>query len=290
MNSIQAVATFLKEKRWLFPDNPKEQIVPLGSRWNNDNFMVKIQELYGESRYLLRLTRGGGFGVMARIAYEFGVLMAVRSSGVTPRPFYCDEAAVVDGRPTGALLMEFLSGQPLVSVIHWRLAAHTLGLIHVLPKVEALVERDDPVMDVYGMCGGSAVTIPPSHRKELQRLTDEAARLLAGEERVVTHGSTQLSDFVVDEDRGRAWLVDWENGGVSSRWVDVGLFMASAAATGPFCRTDDERREFLETYALTAGLFMPMDDMLKRAAVFERVCELRDQAAQGQYGFDARRV
>ncbi|MFH1912701.1 MAG: aminoglycoside phosphotransferase family protein [Pseudomonadota bacterium] len=260
------------------------QIVPLGSRWNNDNFVVTMQELYGETKYLLRLTRGGGFGLMARIAYEFGVLQTVRQSGITPRPFFCDEAAMVDGQSAGALLMEFLTGQPLVCDTHWWLAAQTLGLIHSLPAHGRLVEREEPVMDVYGMFDGITTMDTQAHGAELSRLAQRAARLLAGEERVVTHGSVQPSDFVVDEDRGRAWLVDWENGGMSTRWVDVGLFMASAAMVpvGAYCRTDDERREFLDAYALAAGVSMPMEDMLARAAVFERVCELRTEIAKGR--------
>lgn len=282
--SVQAVAAFLRGKGWLLSEDPENQIVSLGSRWNNDNFVITVDELYGESRYLLRLTRGGGFGLMARIAYEFAVLQAVRRSGVTPRPFFCDEAAEVDGQPTGALLMEFLTGRPLACDTHWRLAAQTLGLIHSLPADGRFVVREEPVMDVYGMCGGNEAMDTQAHGTELNRLAQRAARLLTGEDRVVTHGSAQPSDFIVDEDRERAWLVDWENGGVSTRWVDVGLFMSGAATVqvGAYCRTDDERREFLEAYALAARVVMPMEAMLERAAVFERACELRDEAREGR--------
>jgi aminoglycoside phosphotransferase (APT) family kinase protein len=276
MQSVQSVANFLNTRKWVLVDDPAEQIAPLGSRWNNENFVITAHELYGETRYFLRLGRGGGLGLMARIAYEFGVLQVLGRSGITPRPFYCDEAATMDGVLTGALLMEYLPGQPFVCAEHWRLAAQALAVVHAQHVKARLIVRHDPVMDVYGMCavsGGEG----SDHLDELHYLAARARRLLGDEERVVVHGSVRPTDFVVDEDGTRAWLVDWENGGVSSRWADLGLFMASAAAAtdGAYCRDDAERRDFLDVYAMAAGVAMPMDDMLLRAAIFERACALR---------------
>lgn len=287
MQSVQAVADFLNARKWVLVDDPAEQIIALGTHWENDNFVITAHELYGEARYFLRLGRGGGFGLMARIAYEFGVLQALGRSGITPRPFYCDEAATMDGVLTGALLMEYLPGQPFVCAKHWRLAAQALAVVHAQPvhaqHVKArLIVRHDPVMDVYGMCAVSGDE-GAEHLDELRELSARARRLLGDEERVVVHGSVRPTDFVVDEDGTRAWLVDWENGGVSSRWADLGLFMASAAATpdGGFCRDDAQRREFLDAYAMAAGMAMPVDDMLVRAAIFERACALRLSRSAG---------
>lgn len=295
MTTLQSVAGFLTTRGWVLIDDAEEQIMSLGSCWNNDNYVITAHELYGETRYLLRLGRGGGLGLMARFDYEYGVLQAVGRSGRTPRPFYCDGAAVVGGETVGALLMEYLPGRAFECAGDWELAAQALAVIHAQPEDSRLMVRDDPVMDTYRLCAGpdapdaaccaTGEGAAGEHGdrvcSELRTLVREAGALLRDEARVVVHGSVRLTDFVVDEDGDRAWLVDWENGGVSSRYVDLGLFIASAAAAGEagFCRTQSEQRAFLAVYAQAAGLTAPTDAMLTRASLFARVCELRRSLA-----------
>ncbi|MBU4191385.1 MAG: phosphotransferase [Pseudodesulfovibrio sp.] len=297
MKSLEAVAEFLTTRGWVLVDDPEEQIVSLGSRWNNDNYVITAHELYGETRYFLRLGRCGGLGRMARFDYEFGVLQSVGRSGVTPRPFYCDAAAVVGGEPVGALLMEYLPGRDFEGAGDWELVAQALAVVHAQPLDSRLLVRNDPVMDTYRLCAGPDAQDTTcgatgagragmdrhgeEWRAELRSLVHEAGALLRDEARVVVHGSVQLTDFVVDEDWGRAWLVDWESGGVSSRYADLGLFIARAAAVGEagFCRTEGEQQAFLAAYAQAAGLTVSTDVMLARASLFARVCRLQGLVA-----------
>lgn len=291
MITLEAVAEFLTTRGWVLIDDPEEQIVSLGSCWNNDNYVITAHELYGETRYFLRLGRCGGLGLMARFEYEFGVLQAVGRSGVTPRPFYCDATAVVGGEPVGALLMEYLPGRGFECAGDWELAAQALAVVHAQPVDSRLLVRNDPVMDTYRLCAGpdapnaascaTGADVAVDHGdgvcSELRSLVHEAGALLRDEAWVVVHGSVRLTDFVVDEDWGRAWLVDWENGGVSSRYADLGLFIARAAAAGEagFCRTEGEQRAFLAAYAQAAGLTVSTDVMLARASLFAHVCQMR---------------
>lgn len=304
MSPLQSVAEFLTTRGWALIDDPEEQIMALGSCWNNDNYVVTAHELYGETRYFLRLGRGGGLGLMARFNYEYGVLQAIARSGRSPRPFYCDGAAVVGGETVGALLMEYLPGRAFECAGDWELAAQALAVIHAQPVDSRLMVRDDPVMDTYRLCAGpdtpdaaccaTGAGAAGEHGdrvcSELHALVREAGALLRGEARVVVHGSVRLTDFVVDEDGDRAWLVDWENGGVSSRYADLGLFIAGAAAAGEagFCRTQGEQRAFLVAYAQAAGLDVSMDAMLARASLFARVCELRQAVMQENVGAPAK--
>lgn len=298
MISVQVIAEFLTTRGWVLIDDPDEQIVSLGSCWNNDNYLITAHELYGETQYFLRLSRSSGLGVMARFDYEFGVLQAVGRSGVTPRPFYCDGAALVGGEPAGALLMEFLPGRGLACASDWKLAAQALAVVHAQPVDSRLLVRDDLVKDTFRLCAGPAHMTEAGDMErheepwsaELHSLVQEAGALLQDDARVVVHGSVRLTDFVVDEDGDRAWLVDWENGGVSSRYADLGLFIASAAAAGDagFCRTQGEQRAFLAAYAQAAGLAVSMDAMLARALLFARMCKLRQAVMQENVGAPAK--
>jgi aminoglycoside phosphotransferase (APT) family kinase protein len=292
MKSLQTVAELLNSKGWVAVDDPEEQISYLGAHWGNDNYVITAGELYGQTSYFLRLGRGADLGRMAHIEYEFMVLQALKRSGVSPRPFYCDESARVQGEPVGALLMEFLPGRQLVCSKDWRLAVQTLALVHRQPVDGGLVSRKDPLMDTCDLCARQVSGMPTglalekaryvsSHLDTLRSLTRQGRTLLMGDEPVVTHGSVRPSDFIVDEDRAWAWLVDWENGAVSSRYSDLGMFMAVAArdAADGFCRTHEEKMEFLDAYVLASGLETPLEVVMARACLFQDVCVLQEALA-----------
>ncbi len=288
MKSVQSVADFLNAKNWVVVDDALEQIVPLGPQWANDNYVVTVNELYGETRYFLRLGRETGLGLMARLAYEFSVLQAMSRSGMTPRPFYCDESAKVDGEPVGALLMEFLPGRSMDCASDWRLAAQTLARVHAQPVDSRLIVRERPLVDMCNRCSelvsaigrygdpGAAEEAGDS-LKALISLADEARALLADDALVVTHGTVRASDFIVDEDGDKGWLIDWENGAVSSRYADIGLFMAHASglcASGCY-GSENDRLGFFEEYVATIGFDMGLDRLAERVALFERAFMLR---------------
>jgi aminoglycoside phosphotransferase (APT) family kinase protein len=287
MKSVQSVAEFLNAKKWVVVDDALEQIVPLGPQWTNDNYVITVSELYGETRYFLRLGRETGLGLMARLAYEFTVLQAMSRSGMTPRPFYCDEIAKVDGETVGALLMEFLPGRSIDCASDWRLAAQTLARVHAQPVDSRLIVRKRPLVDMCDHCselvsaigrrGSGAAEEAGASLEALNVLADEARALLADDILVVTHGAVRASDFIVDEDGDKVWLIDWENGAVSSRYADIGLFMAQASglcASGCF-GSEKERSVFFEEYAVTAGLDIGLDRLAERVALFERAFVLR---------------
>jgi 2-phospho-L-lactate guanylyltransferase len=288
MKSVQSVADFLNAKKWLVVDDAQEQIVPLGPQWTNDNYVITVSELYGVTRYFLRLGKETGLGLMARLAYEFSVLQAMSRSGLTPRPYYCDEIAKVDGEPVGALLMEFLPGRSIDCIADWRLAAQTLALVHTQPVDARLIVRERPLDDMCDHCSELVSAIgrrgDPGAAEEagasleaLNSLADQARTMLAEEALVVTHGAVRASDFIVDEDGDKVWLIDWENGAVSSRYADIGLFMAQASGLCPSgCfGSKDERLGFFEAYAATAGLDIGLDRLAERVAIYERAFVLR---------------
>lgn len=288
MEKLQAVYDYLNTKGWVILDDLEEQVVLVGRSETNENYHIIANELYGETPYFLRFNRGSRLGITDQSEYEFTVLQALRRSGVTPRPFYCDpETPHTLGK--GALLVEYLPGRPLNYAGDWAVAARVLAAVHSQPVDGRLMVQDAPLADIVRECAGlSGYFDATRHARikagyiscldDLRDLVDGAQTLLAGDTLVITHGELCASDFIVEEEDGEtAWLVDWESGVVSSRYLDLGLFMAHAVLAGEmgFCRNDEEKLRFLETYCNAAGLDMPVQTVLRKAALFEEAATLR---------------
>jgi aminoglycoside phosphotransferase (APT) family kinase protein len=138
---------------------------------------------------------------------------------------------------------------------------------HCSELVSAIGRRGDPGAAQEAGVGLEALNV----------LADEARALLADDAPVVTHGAVRVSDFIVDEDGDKVWLIDWENGAASSRYADIGLFMAQASglcASGCF-GSENDRLGFFEEYAATVGLDIGLDRLAERVALFERAFVLR---------------
>jgi hypothetical protein len=173
-------------------------------------------------------------------------------------------------------------------VSDWRLAAQTLARVHAQPVDSRLIVRKRPLVDMCDHCSELVSAIgrrgDPGAAQEagvgleaLNVLADEARALLADDAPVVTHGAVRVSDFIVDEDGDKVWLIDWENGAASSRYADIGLFMAQASglcASGCF-GSENDRLGFFEEYAATVGLDIGLDRLAERVALFERAFVLR---------------
>lgn len=283
MNKI--VTKFLKQKGWAEIDDPEEQIEQLGVSPTNVTYLIRLNEIYGETRHVFRINLESAMGLADPSGYEFSVLQALRRSGVTPRPYYVDGGDKVT-LGNGAMLMEYLPGRQLRYVDDYRLAARTLAAIHAQPA-EGLVVSENPLRDAARQCdegvakvreSGSGIMVSGMKKcvEELDWLAGKVERWESEDPLVIVHGAPAANDFVVDEDGERAWLVDWETAMISNRYYDLGRFMLMASYAGEtgFCRDESEKRLFLEAYAEAAGMDVPVDEMLERADIFARAAEL----------------
>lgn len=287
MDKVQAVFEYLNSKGWVPLEDCDDQISLLSRGENNENCLITAYEIYGEARYVFRVNHGSRLGLTDQAEYEFTVLQALRRSGVTPRPFYCD-CSDCDTLGDGVLFMEYLPGRHFSYGADWELAAQVFAAVHSQPADGRLIVQDNPLGDMVRECSGLAdrfsgprnVQVRAGYESclgDLRNLAEKGQPLMAGEPGVIIHGDLCASDFIVEEDGERAWLVDWESGVVSSRYIDLGQFMSQAAQAGEmgYCRNDAEKARFIEAYVEAAGLEASVDDIMHRAALFAEAAELR---------------
>jgi aminoglycoside phosphotransferase (APT) family kinase protein len=291
MNSKQEVYEYLNSKGWVKLDDYEEQVVPLGSGESNTNFLITANELSGEVQYLFRVNHLSRLGLMDHVEYEFAVLQAVRRSGVTPRPFYCDSEPGSLGM--GVMLMEYLEGRPLVCNDDWKVAAETLATVHCVPAGVRLLQQKNPVLDSVRHCrkvvekigtredGDKVLAQLGMSIEKLEYIAGEVEEFFDDDFPVIVNGSVRPSDFLVDDENGdedkTGVLVDWECGVVSSRYVDMGQFFVQASLAGEsgYCRDDDEKKRFSEAYMNAAGLDVPVEEFIRRANLFGQAAVIR---------------
>lgn len=205
MDKMQVVYDYLNKKGWVVLDDLDEQVELLAKDGNNENYLITASEIYGDARYVLRVNHASPFGLRDQVDYEYAVLQALRLSGVTPRPFYSDSIDAGDlGR--GALLMEHLPGRALDVAAEYELVAEALAAVHSQPVDECLISK------------------------------------VSRDGAVITHGAPFVSDFIVSEEGDKAWLVDWENCAIASRYDDLAFFLRDATLPG------EAEHRFIESY------------------------------------------
>jgi len=237
MEKMQIVYDYLNKKGWVVLDDLEEQVELLTSGISNENYLITATEIYGEAQYVFRVNHASPFGLEDHADYEYTVLLALRRSGVTPRPFYSDCATAGD-LGQGALLMEYIPGRQLDAANEYELAARVLAAVHSQPVDDRLIVRKSPSDDDNDL--------------------------------VMSHGAPCASDFIVGEEGDRAWLVDWENCTVASRYADLGFFLAHASLDA------NASQLFIESYVEATGIEADIAD------VFSRAMRAKKAAANGK--------
>ena len=299
----RAVAAFLQHAAWI-PGGLTTPLTPGGVRFlaageYNENYQVAASD---GARYVFRLNHGSQIGQERQIEYEYNVLHALQHSGVTPRPFRCDPRP--QGLSHGALLMEFLPGQPLDYRRDCALAARIFARIHTQPVPAAgdcdppLLRQLRPVEAIARESLGLLWRHPEHPRREIftrlmayhdevMELDRTMGHLFDDEPLTLVNTEVNAGNFLVDrhphgdpaQDRG--WLVDWEKAVISVRYQDLGHFLVP---TTTLWKTDwrftaATRLEFLKAYrqALVeaSGPDIPLEELSAKTRLLERVILLR---------------
>lgn len=285
MDTIGRIYDFLNKKGWVVLDDPEEQISLLYSGEHNTNYLITVSELYGEARYVFRVNHSSRLGLTDQIEYEFAVLQALRRSGVTPRPFYCDANPGAE-LGNGVLLMEYLEGRPLNYGGDWQVAAQILARVHSVSVDGRLIVQKNPVWDFARECQGLIHGFRPMPNsddilvrlgecvEELETLAGEFERLVEMELPVIVNGGACSSDFLIDDNGENkiGKLVDWECGVISSRYVDIGQFFAQACQVGEFgyCRDEGEKQRFAQAYIDAGGFEISVSEVVRCATLYEK--------------------
>jgi aminoglycoside phosphotransferase (APT) family kinase protein len=246
----------------------------------NENFLVRS----AGDRYVFRINHGSQLELERQISYEFSVLQAVEPSGVTPRPFFVEEAPGLDG--SGVLLMQFLPGRPLDYRADWQAAASIFAVIHSLPHPSGLVCQPDPVTALVQE-SRRLIDRFLDHplRRERSALEDYYERMrdlaatgpFAGEPMCLVNTEVNSHNFLIDDESGSAYLVDWEKAVVSCRYQDLGHFVVPTTTRWKtnVVYSDEEKRRFLAEYHSRARLGLDIEELFQKTQTMERAILLR---------------
>ena len=294
MEFVINIFEYLNKKGWVVLTDAEEQVTLLGHGKCNSNFLISAQELYGEAKYLFRLNHTSSLGVPDQVEYEFDVLQALRRSGVTPRPFYCDSCPE-SKLGKGVLFMEYLEGRQLRYSEDLAVAAEVMGKVHSIPvdgrfvaqknRLSNFISRKNELMDcakMYGHEGESTLRLNEWFR-ELADIANSIEDVLAEDSPVIINGSVSCSDFIVhgdDEDETKKGsLVDWERGAVSSRYFDIGQFLVQASLSGEHGHRlhEVDKCHFAEVYIEAVGLDVSTDELVQRSSLVEHAITLQNK-------------
>lgn len=293
METIQAIYTFLAARGWVQLDDPEEQIRFLAAGEYNANYLITIDEIYGEAKYVFRINHGSQLNLREQIEYEYYVLKALARSGVTPRPFYCEPDPGYEELGNGVLLMEFLPGRPLNYATDWQEAATIFASVHGQPVDDHLIVQANPILDIARESDGLIRRYPDhpmqgkrdrllQYHADILALADDAEALFQDDPLVIVNTEVNSHNFIIDEDEStkRGWLVDWEKAVVSSRFQDLGHFLVPTTTLWKttFRFSQEDKRAFVAAYLKAAHLPMDMDTAMHCTNVMERTILLRAMA------------
>lgn len=114
----------------------------------NINFILESSNL----KAVLRLNTGSQMHLKDQIGYEYRTLHILEKTGVTPKPFLCDNSLSIS--PYGMLLMEYIPGRWLEYEKDYLLAADVFARIHQVKYFpgSGLIKADRPATDVLNEC------------------------------------------------------------------------------------------------------------------------------------------
>jgi aminoglycoside phosphotransferase (APT) family kinase protein len=277
-DSLAQIKRFLVDSGWV------ENLVSvafLAAGEYNANYLVATPS----DRFVLRINHGSQLGLgQAQIAYEYKVLQALQSSGVTPVPLACHPAPEPLGG--GALLMTYLPGQALVYQRDLERAAQIFARVHTVPLPSGLVVQADPVRDIAIESEG-LINRFGDHPLEKERdqirayhdsvlaLADRTRSLFTDEARCLVNTEVNSGNFLISD--AGSFLVDWEKAVESYRYQDLGHFMVPTTTLwkSDTVLTPEEKKRFLTAYHQAAGLDMDLDLLIRKSRVMEKTILLR---------------
>ncbi len=256
-------------------------VSPLAGGEYNLNFLLTA----GAEKLVFRVNIDTQIGRDDQIVYEYKALELLAASGVTPRPYFVDDSRRELLR--GVSIMEYLPGRPLVYETDLDQAAALLARIHQVPVDPArnhLIREDAPLDLIYRECAGLLQTYfesdlaDPAIRSFLEEVIDWA-RGARRRERFyqedpwpcIVNTEVNAGNFIVDPERGRIHLIDWE----MPRWGDPSqdiCHFCSPLTTlwkTDYRMTSADKKHFIACYA------QGIDDRHLRDTLDERI-RLRD--------------
>lgn len=238
-------------------------------------------------KLVLRINFGSQMHLEHQIEYEYKALELLRSSGRTPQPLYVDGSKTK--LPFGVMVMEYLPGHAMDYPTELFRGAACLADIHSvrLPEAHSLITPDNPLRMILEECEQMVRTymeFPEANERKkktiralLHRAWEMADSLPPAPYRCCVNTELNSTNFLINWEGERDYLIDWEKPVCSEPAQDLGHFLAP---TTTFWKTDvildrQVMREFTETYIHQVNDRFPVENLWDRVSVYLPVTCLR---------------
>ncbi len=212
-------------------------------------------------KLLLRVNCGSQMHLENQIQYEYDALKGLEQSGRTPKVYYVDGS--LSHLSHGVLVMEYLPGEHLDYRKDLCLAAECLADIHSVKCVDKdkLIEPSEPLKAILEECEAMVKTYMESSlgeeevKRYIRKMLDRAWEIAGKSQMEIGYKcciNTELNstNFLVDAQIKKAYLIDWEKPLYGEPAQDLGHFLAP---TTTFWKTDvilnkEEVERFIKDY------------------------------------------
>lgn len=239
-------------------------------------------------KLLLRVNCGSQMHLVNQIQYEQDALKLLENSGRTPHVYYVDGS--LSKLSHGVLVMEYLSGEHLDYRTDLSLAAECLADIHSirLSGAGTLLAPENPLCAILEECEQMVKTYMDSPlseepvKRQIRKMLDRAWELvekskISPKYRCCINTELNSTNFLVDNVRKKAYLIDWEKPLYGDPAQDLGHFLAP---TTTFWKTDviltqQETEGFVEHYIQSVDGRFPTDGLLSQVNKYISITCLR---------------
>lgn len=218
------IKEFIKEKYGSHTDI----VTRLMGGMSNYTYLIEIDG----NKYTFRIP-GKGAEHFTNRQQETEVMDLIEKYNFLPKPIYND----VD---TGYKIAPYVKGKPLSELVNIPYEAVS-NILKKLHNIEKFPFDYDPInrLDYYESITSSVDQVYKALKDKWLQIYEE---VLAGIELVASHGDSQMSNFVLGENR--IYLMDWEFSGNNDPIYDIACF-----GNNNF----DDAKELLEEYYESAG-------------------------------------
>ena len=237
---------------------------------------------------MLRVNCGSQMHLENQIQYEYEALKLLESSGRTPKVYYVDGS--LSKLSHGVLVMEYLPGKALDYREDFLLAAECLADIHSVP-VELptfLIKPENSLAAILEECEAMVKTYMESSlgeeevKKQIRSMLDKAWKIVRetkGEEEFRCCINTELnsSNFLIDREGKKSYLIDWEKPLYGTPAQDLGHFLAP---TTTFWKTDvilepEDMERFVDYYVKCVDGRFVTENLKEKVHIYTKITCLR---------------
>lgn len=290
MNRIEGLEEYVRtpeyRKAMGLPEKLCEKYELLAQGEYNMNYM--FTHPINRKQFLLRVNCGSQMHLENQIEYEYHALKLLQASGRTPGVFYVDGS--LKRLKHGVLVMEYLPGSSLDYRKDMMKAAECLADIHSVPVGEEteLLCPENPLKAILEECEEMVKIYMDSpfgdeEKKEvIRKLLDTGWERLAHTEnqevyRCCINTELNSTNFLINGESGRNYLIDWEKPLYGDPAQDLGHFLAP---TTTFWKTDvilkpQETEDFLKEYIRAVDGRFPVEGLKERVYTYIPITCLR---------------